>query len=526
MIPSGIRHRLRALFRRDAMESELDDELRFHLEQSTESYIRAGHTRAEATRLARLDLGGVETVKEDCRDARGARLFYDLVADLRYGIRVLRRSPAFTVIAVLTLALGIGANTAMFAVVDDVLLHPVPYDNPDQLVRLHANKPSFERGSISYPNFVDWQAANRSFSAIAVSRSGAFTLTGAGTPERVSGELVSTDYFTVLGVSPLHGHTFAKDDAVVLLGERLWKRKFEAAPDVVGKKLLLDGTSYVVVGVMPERADLRAISGGQAAGVYLPITQLNREGLKQRAAGLGIHGIGRLKPDVSIAQARADLAAVTTHLAATYPETNRSVGATIVPLEESVVGNLRPYLLVLFGAVGLVLLIACVNVANLLLARSALRSHEIAIRVAVGASFGRLIRQLLTESLLLAFAGGACGLLVAWWSTDVLLAILPGRLSQVEVNSLDRRVLLFTGGVSFVAGVLAGLAPALKAIRPNVYDTIKEGGRGHSARGRSQNVFVVVQTAMAVVLLVGAGLLVRTMAQLSSIDQDTSPTAS
>ena len=217
---SDLRHRLRALFRRKAVESELDEELRFHLEKSADQHVRAGHSPEEAMRLARLELGGVEVVKEDCRDARGVRLLTDLGADLRYGLRVLRRSPAFTIVAVLTLALGIGANTAMFAIVDDVLLNPVPYEQPDRLVRLHASKPSFERGSISYPNFLDWQAANHSFSAIAVSRSAAFTLTGAGSPERIPGDMISADFFTVLGVKPLLGHAFSKDEPVALLNER------------------------------------------------------------------------------------------------------------------------------------------------------------------------------------------------------------------------------------------------------------------------------------------------------------------
>ncbi len=518
----SVRYRLRALFQRRAVERELDDELKFHIEQATAAYVREGRSPEDAARQARIDLGGIEQVKEDVRDARGVRLLYDLGADLVYGLRALRRSPAFTLVAILTLALGIGANAAMYAVVDDVLLHPLPYEQPDRLVRLHASKPSFDRGSISYPNFVDWQAANRSFSSIAVSRNSALTLTGAGNAERVSADLVSTDYFSVLGVSPVVGHAALRDEPIALLGEGLWKRKFASSPGVIGRSITLDGTAYVVIGVMPERGDLRVVAGGTPADVYLPITQFDRVPLQARAAGLGIHGIARLAPDVTIEQARADLAAVTGHLAAKYPETNKSMGATIEPLEESVVGNLRPYLLVLFGAVGLVLLIACVNVANLLLARSAVRSHELAIRVAVGASFGRLIRQLLTESLLLAIAGGACGLLVAYWSTDVLLSLMPGRLSHVDIQ-LDPSLLLFTAIVSLIAGLLSGLVPALKAIRPNLYGTLKEGGRGISTRRRAQAAFVVLQTAMAVVLLVGAGLLVRTMAQLSRIDAGYEP---
>jgi predicted permease len=523
VLGNDIWYRLRALFHRDAMERELDAELQFHLEEAAAAHVRDGRSPDEARRLARLELGGVAQVKEDSRDARGVRFIHDFFADLRFGLRMMWKAPAFAAIAILTLALGIGANTAMFAIVDDVLLHAVPYDDAGQLVRLHASKPSFDRGSISYPNFRDWQAANHSFSEIAVLRAESFTLSGAGEPERVSAALISEDWFKVLRVAPLIGHTFKTEPNVALLGEAIWKRKFAAARDVVGKTIVLDNVAYAVVGVVPQSTDLNAVAGGKAIDIYVPITQLDKELQEARGAGLGIHGIARLKPGVTLAQARADMAAVTSHLADQYPETNRSIGATIDPLAESVVGNLRPYLLVLLAAVGIVLLIACVNVANLLLARSAKRSHELAIRVAVGASFGRLIRQLLTESLLLAMAAGAFGLLLAWWSTDALLALMPGRLSRVHVDSFDPRILLFTAGVSLAAGVLAGLVPALKAIAPNVYSTLKEGGRGASSRSRPQAVFVVLQTAMTVVLLIGAGLLVRTMLRLASISPGYDP---
>ncbi len=523
MLGRDLSYRLRALFRGGAMDRELDAELQFHLDEATEAHIRSGKSPEEARRLARIELGGVVQVKEETRDARGVRFLHDLVADVRFGLRMFAKSRAFALVAILTLALGIGANTAMFAIVDDVLLHPVPYEDAGQLVRLHASKPSFDRGSISYPNFRDWRAANHTFESMAVSRGGAFTLSGVGAPERVSAALVSEDWFNVLRVAPIVGHTFRSEPNVALLGEAIWRRKFAGARDVVGKTIVLDNVAYSVVGVMPERMDLRAIAGGQALDVYVPITQLDKQALEMRGAGLGIHGIGRLKPGVTLAQARADMTAVNAVLATSYPETNRSVGTTMDPLAESVVGNLRPYLLVLVAAVGLVLLIACVNVANLLLARSAKRSHELAIRVAVGASFGRLIRQLITESLLLAIAAGACGLMLAWWSTDALLTLLPGRLSHVHVDGFDPRTLLFTAGISFAAGVLAGLMPALKAIAPNVYSTLKEGGRGASSRSRPQSIFVVLQTAMAVVLLVGAGLLVRTMVRISSISPGYEP---
>ncbi|HSR99163.1 MAG TPA: ABC transporter permease [Kofleriaceae bacterium] len=520
-----LRYRLRALFRRNAMERELDEELQFHLAKSAEAHERAGHPRHEAMRLARLELDGVEPVKEDCRDARGVRPLEDLVGDVRYGLRVLRRAPLFTAVAMVTLALGIGANTAMFSLVNVVLRQPLPYPEPDQLVRLHGSKPPYDRGSVSFPNFLDWQAANHTFRAMAVSREAAFTRTGRGAAERVSAQLVSSDYFAVLDVHPLAGRGFSHREAepggpaIAILGERLWQRSFGAAEDAVGKSIILDGKSYAVIGVMPAAQDVHAVAGGAPPDVYIPIGQIIPEALKRRGAGLGIHGIGRLAPGVTIAQARADLAAITSKLAATYPDTNKGVGAAIEPLRDSVFGNLRPYVLLLFGAVGLVLLIACVNVANLMLARAAARSREIGIRLALGATAGRLIRQLLTESLLLAIGGGALGLLVAWWCADTLFVLLPRGLPHGGSLGLDASVLGFTGAISVLAGVLSGLTPALKATRIDLHGMLKEGGRGPSTtRYRAQAAFAIVQMAMAFVLLVGAGLLVRTLLRLSSAD--------
>ena len=339
------------------------------------------------------------------------------LADIRHGLRILRQNLGFTVIAVLTLALGIGANTAIFSVVDGVLLNPLPYAHPDQLVALHESKPNFDRGSISYPNFRDWQKDNQTFSCMAMRRAYAFSLTGMGEAEQVNAEFVSADFFSVLGVKPVIGRGFqsGEDDVgaapVAVVSAGFWKRKFASSPDVLGKSVTLDGKPYTIVGVVPAGVDLLASSSPPE--IYVPIGQWNNNLLLNRSAGLNIHGVGRLKPGVSIEKARADMDAVSRNLAAAFPKADKGIGASIVPLKDQLVGKVRPFLLVLLGAVGFVLLIACVNVANLLLARSTGRNREFAIRAALGASRTRVIRQLLTESAMLAALGGGLGLLLA-----------------------------------------------------------------------------------------------------------------
>ncbi|MGH9935156.1 MAG: ABC transporter permease, partial [Blastocatellia bacterium] len=366
------------------------------------------------------------------------RLEEEMFQDLRYGARMLWKNPGFTTVVVLTLALGIGANAALFSVVNGVLLNPLPFPQPEQIVTLHQSKPNFETGAIPYPNFRDWQKENRTFSAMAISRGFGFTLIGAGEAERVVARWVSADFFSALGVKPQIGRNFApgEDESgaapVAIISSDLWQRKFGSAPDALGKSIAISDKSYTIVGVLPASFSLL-----RGVDVYAPIGQWNNPALRNRAVALGLHGIGRLKPGVTIEQAQADLDRVMRNLADAYPETNKGNGAKIVPLKERIVGDIGLTLWLLLGAVGFVLLIACVNVSNLLLARSTGRTREFAIRAALGAGQRRLLRQSLTESTLLALAGGGLGLLVASWGTKAALAAMPTTLPRAEEVSLD-----------------------------------------------------------------------------------------
>ena len=453
----------------------------------------------------------------------------NLLQDARYGMRMLVKNPGFTAVVVLTLALGIGANTAIFSVVNGVLLSPLPFPNAKRVVSMFQDKPNFPKGSISYPNFLDWQHDNRTFESIAAYRWADGSISGVGEPEEVKAQRVSATFFPILGVKPILGRNFSAEEdrrganPTVIISEGLWKRKFGADPNVIGKRLIVAGTGRTIVGVVPSSFRLK-IQNFRSADVYEPIGEEADAKFHRRDSFWGMDAIGLLKPGVTLEQAREDMKRLNASLAAAYPDINANIKANIITLKDEIVGDIRPVLLVLFGAVGLVLLISCVNVANLLLARSTSRRRELAIRVALGAGRVRVARQLLTESVMLAVIGGALGLLLAEWGTAAAIAAAPRTVPRAEDIGLDARVLLFTLGVSVIAGVVFGLVPALKTSHTKIGKTLKDSGRAISGyRSRAQAVFVVGEMAMALVLLIGAGLMIRTMTRLWQADPGFDP---
>jgi predicted permease len=517
---------------RKRRNEELNEEIQGHLELAARENVESGLAPRDAQTAARHEFGSIALAEEVTRDMWGGRWFEDLLQDVRCGLRMLGKSPGFAAIAILTLALGIGANSALFSVVNGVLLNPLPYPDPEQVVIVSDKSSNLPETWISYPDFLDWVRDNHSFTSLAAYESlVSFNLLGQGEPERVSGTEVSSMFFPTLGVAPILGRNLsAAEDQLngppaVLLSGGFWKTKFGGSPEVLGKAINLDGTDYTVVGVLPENFYFCCENiSFRLSDVYVPIGADKSPWMQDRKFHPGTYAVGRLKPGITLAQARADMDGMAHNLAATYPDADKDLEVAVTPLKEVMVRDIRPFLLVLLAAVGFVLLIACVNVANLLLARSTGRAREFAVRAALGASRGRVIRQLLTESVLLTIAGGTLGLLLASWGTRAALSVLPSTLPRANDVHTDPRVLLFTLAVSLLAGVLFGLAPALKTGQPGLHETLKEGGRGGSgARYRTQGAFVVIETALTVVLLVGAGLSIRTLVGLWSVNPGFDP---
>ena len=520
---------LSRLFSRGRLYSDLSTEIKQHLQEKIDALVSSGMSRAEATAQARREFGNATLLEQRSREVWQWPSLESLVADIRFAFRMLAKSPGFTLVAVLTLALGIGANTALFSVVNGVLLNPLPYPEPDRLIAVAASKATFKTGSISYPNFLDWHRMNQCFSYFAVSRPTGYLLTGVGSAEELNAVAITSDLFPMLGIKPVLGRNFtaAEDEIgvshVVAISTDLWQRKFRSSPDVIGKGISLDGNGYTIVGVFPGNLDLPM---GYFTGVdiYAPLGGFRNPSLRLRSAGLRIHGFARLKRGVSMAQASADMQRVTDELARVYPRDDKGTGAALRPLKESMVGGVRSFLLLLLGAVGFVLLIACVNVANLSLARGAARSREMAVRSALGAGTGRLVRQLFTESVLLALLGGSLGLALAAVGTRAALAALPATLPRASEVGIDARVLWFSVALSFLAGILFGLLPAIRTARRSGFETLKEGGRGAAGpRRRAQGILVAVQMALALVLLAGAGLLIRSLSQLWNVNPGFDP---
>ena len=515
-----------ALVRRNRAERELADELRFHLERQTEINIAAGMSAAEARDRARRDFGGPEQIKEECREARGVHMIENFLQDLRYGLRTLARTPGFAAVSILTLMLGIGANTAIFSVVNAVLLRPLPFPDSDRLVMVWStNTKSGDTEDVgSYPDYADWKARSQSFSAMAAFASRSVTLAGEQA-ELVRADRVAPGFFELLGIAPEQGRTFRPEEqeagasGVALISEAFWKSHFAGRPDILGQTLRLEADwlvdhsqTFTIIGVMPPGFN---ISGPEGEPIYIPFVPDPDRG----------HGflqvIARLKRGVNVSHAQAEMNIITGRLAREYPKDDSTVGANVQPLADALAGKVRMGLFVFLGVVALVLLIACTNVANLMLARSAARQKELAVRAALGAGRVRMVQQLLTESTVLALAGGLLGLALAAWSAPILARVLAKNFNipRIETTRTDLWVLGFALALSLLTGIVFGILPALAASSPDLNQDLRESGRSASGglRGRRvRGLLVISETAMALILLAGAGLLLKSMLVMRS----------
>src|SRR5215475_7791552 len=526
--------RLRSLFRRRQVEQELDEELRYHIERQIEEHISKGMTEEEARYAALRAMGGVERRKEECRDTRRVRLAEDLIHDLRYGLRTLRKSPGFTAVAMLTLALGIGANTAIFSLVNTVLLRPLPVENPERLVSFNfaSEKDNSVDPAFSYLNYRDLRDRNNALDGLIAYRMAPISLSHDGINERAWGYVATGNYFDVLGVKPALGRLLTPEDdkapgahPVMVISHDCWQKRFAGDPNVVGRSVLVNARSFTIIGVAP-----RGFYGteiGYVAEMWFPIMMLDQiikwgNDLWDRS-GQSYMTQGRLKSGVDIAQAEASLKAAMAQLAHEYPNENN--GRTILLSPPGLFGSyfrgpVLSFVGVLMIAAGFVLLLACLNLANLLLARAMERRKEIAIRLAIGAGRMRIVRQLLTESLLLAFVGGAIGLLLAYWLVGAVMSFKPPLDFPIpSALRIDHRVLTFTLAMSLVTGVIFGLLPALQSTKPNLAPTLKdEISAGGYRRSLLRSGLIVFQVALSLLLLIGAGLTARGLWRAESLN--------
>jgi len=534
-----IRARLASLQLSPVRESEIVDELAQHLEDEYDRALNRGAPAEEAHRAILENLNAPDFLTRELKrierrvpqnpapmgTRRKSNLIADLGQDIRYGLRMFAKNPTFTAIAVLAIGLGIGANTAIFSVVNAILLRPLPYKNPDELVVIwdSAAHLGFPKDTPSPANFLDWRQQSTVFEGMAAFVQRSFNLTGVGEPERLDGRRVSANTFELLGVKPIIGRTFVPEEdtpgtKVALLNESLWKRRFGGDPSVIGRAVNLNGEAYTIVGVLPSTVRLLASSNWRDQ-LWVPLAFPSEEAATRGSHYLDV--IARMKPGVTLAKAQAEMNTIAARLAQQYPEVNTRRGAVVRPLHEEIVGNMKPALLILLGAVAFVLLIACANVANLLLARAAARQKEIALRLALGADRTRLTKQLLVESVILSLLGGIVGLLLAYAGLRVLTQFIPPDIVHADAIAIDAKVLLFTFAVAILTGFLFGLAPASQASHFNLNETLKEGGRdsGAGVRGkRLRNWLVVAEVAVSFILLIGAGLLINSFMHLRNLD--------
>jgi predicted permease len=523
-----LRFRTRALLRHKEVEEELEEELRFHFDRQVEKYVRSGMTEQEAKRKTRIAFGAHEQVKEDCREARGTSFIELTIDDAKYAVRQLLANPSFALVMIFTLALSIGANSAIFSVIDGVLLKRLPYPQPERLVRIFLSSPEYPKFPLNPWDFLDFRARNHSFESIAAFTRGDVQLSGAGEPVRLNAFGVTSGYFRVLGIQPLFGREFDFKAEIpgnglqIVISDRLWRTRFAKDPNIIGRTVTLNTQPFVVIGVMPPGAehpgnDYHALAYGDSVDVWWPFSFAGNS--NQRGSHF-IEGIGRLKPGVSAEQARAEMNSIMAQIAREHSN-NNGWSVLVIPLYAEVVGATRKMLLVLLGAVGIVLLIACANAANLLLARASARQREIAVRLAMGAPRLRVIRQLLTESLLISLTGGALGLALAFGGVRGLVSLLPADFPRAHDIHVSGPVLAFTLMVSVLTGVLFGLAPALQASRTDPKQGLQQNARTATA-GRGQNrlrsALVVAEVSLACVLLIGAGLMLRTFLNLVHLD--------